>query len=197
MKIAITGSIGSGKSLVSSYLREMGYPVYDTDKMVHHYYEPSGLAYHDLIATFGSGIVDDQGFINRKVLAELVFQDPALLKALEDIVYPHLKREILAVNASQKIVFFEVPVLFESGFEIYFDRILMIDTKPEIAFERLLARGMEPLDIKTRLKNQMAPSEKRQRSDFVIENNETQKALHDKLKVFMTHLKKEIAYDSI
>lgn len=193
MKIAITGSIGSGKSLASAYLRQLGYPVYDTDTMVHAYYEPDGAAYKDLIKTFGEGILDASGRIDRRRLGDLVFQDAALLKALEEVVYPYLKQDIVAMPHQGTIVFYEVPVLFESGFEIYFDRILMINTLPTLAYERLLKRGMRPGDITSRLKHQMSPEQKAKRSDFVIDNNSSIDDFKQQIDVFMKHLEQGVS----
>lgn len=197
MKIAITGSIGSGKSACSAYLRTLGYTVFDTDKMVHAYYEPDGKAYKELIDTFGTEILDDNKNVDRKVLAGIVFQDQVKLDQLEGILYPHLAQEILETNDSYDYIFYEVPVLFESGFEIYFDTTVMIDIDEDIALERLQGRGMALDDVKRRLKFQMSPQEKRDRADVIIENNSTVKAFHDKIEVFLNKLTKEAHDDSL
>lgn len=191
MKVAITGSIGSGKSICSAYLRVLGYPVFDTDKMVHQYYEPQGPAYQQLIDTFGKDILFEDGHIDRATLASLVFQNKESLQALEDIVYPHLAHEINSYDDGDSIVFYEVPVLFESGFEKYFDKVVMIDIRPEIAIERLLNRNMTIEDIKRRLNNQMSPGEKAKRSDVIISNDGSLEELHQKIDEFIIKLEKE------
>lgn len=191
MKIAITGSIGSGKSLASSYLRDLGYIVFDTDKMVHEYYEHGAAAYHDIVERFGQSILAADGRIDRGALANVVFQDKASLRDLEGIVYPYLIAEIEHYNEGDALVFYEAPVMFEAGLQSYFDGVLMIVIDSEIAHERLLKRGMSAEDVKRRLSNQMSPSEKEARSDYVIANNKSIEALHQAIDEILPKIIKE------
>lgn len=197
MKIAITGSMGSGKSLASKTIRDLGYQVYDTDKMVHAYYAPSGVAYDELITLFGEGIVMSDGTLDRPLIAQRVFQDEEMLRQLEGIVYPHLADEIKSIEAKNELVFFEVPVLFESGFDTYFDRVLMIDVDPQIRIERLITRGMSEEDIQNRLAHQMDPQLKRDKSHAVIDNNDSKEVFEDSIKAYVTTLEKEFKHGSI
>lgn len=197
MKIAITGSIGSGKSLASTYLRSKGYKVYDTDKMVHTYYDIKGPAYETLIQTFGQGILKEDRTIDRAHLASLVFQDKDKLNQLESIVYPILVKEIQSLDDANEIIFYEVPVLYESGFETYFDKVLMIDADKDIRIERLLERGMSNEDLQRRMLNQMDPKIKVEKADDNIRNNSSIKDLHSALDHYINQLEKEFDHGSI
>ncbi len=188
MKIAITGSIGSGKSSLSKIIQDMGYPVYDTDKMVHAYYEPQGAAYHDLLDAFGPSIVSPSGSIDRKVLSDVVFRDKEKLKQLESLVYPHLQEEILS-RADDGLIFYEVPVLYESGFDVYFDAVVMVAADIPLTLQRLEKRGMDEAEAKRRLSHQMSPQLKIEKADYLIQNDGDLQALESAAKALLNTLK--------
>lgn len=179
MKIAITGSIGSGKSSVGQYLKSKGYAVVDTDTLVHDMYKDS--LYDSVLEVFSLNVLDDSGAIDRKKLAQMVFNDPLSLNDLESIVFPAVGEYILNHDDKARITFFEVPMLFESGLETLFDSVLMIASDQELSLDRLVDRGISREDALKRLGNQMDPEEKISRSQKVIYNNEDKDSLYEKV----------------
>ncbi len=166
LKVAITGNIASGKSQVEKIISEK-YPVYDTDKIAHKILE-------NLKDFYGYDVFTD-GKIDRKKLGELVFLNPDLKKKLEKIIHPQVKQEILKIfEQNQPIVFISVPLLFETGFDKLFDRIIFVSADSNIRLERLMKRNnFTKEEALRRIQSQGAEEEKIQKSDFVIYNNLT------------------------
>ena len=167
MKIGISGTMGAGKSSVSAYIASKGYPVYDADKIVHDLYNTIELQ-DFLVRRFGNDIVDDNG-VNRKKLGEFVFSDSSALSDLEAKVYPMVFDVIEKFD--EPIVFVEVPLLFEAGFESLFDIIVVVEADPMVRLERLKKRGLSDGEIKSRDLRQWSHDEKVSNADVVIDNS--------------------------
>lgn len=182
MKVAITGSIGSGKSSVGAYLRSKSFEVIDTDKLVHDFYRSS--LYDAVVDVFGINILDPSGAIDRTKLGALVFENPLALNDLESIVFPAVSEYIMSIN-DRALVFFEVPMLFESNMEDLFDSILMIDADQSLALERLVLRGISREEALKRLAFQMNPQEKSKRSHDVIVNNGSLNDLYNLVDLYL------------
>lgn len=175
MHIAITGSIGSGKSTVSALLRALGFPVFDADVWAKSHYADPQVA-QALIQRFGD-IVYRDGVLDPAVLASVIFRsdgdaDRRFVEALiHPLVYADLSR--LAKQSESDIVFSEVPLLFETGGEKYFDRVLLVTCDETIAQHRLIhQRHMNPERIALRRIHQLDEALKRARADDIIENND-------------------------
>ena len=173
MIIAITGTIGSGKSSVAKFFSDKSYPVYDSDKMVHKYYNQGEAVYLYLVDKYGEDILDETKELDRKKLASIVFSDEKELSDLEDLVYPLVFEEFKIIKAQIKdeIVFIEVPLLFEAEMEDLFDLVISVDALSSIRHERLLNKGFTKADIKGREARQLSSLEKKQKADIVIYNN--------------------------
>ena len=127
MKIAITGSIGSGKSSMGSFLRETGEIVFDTDKMVHDLYKNNDEVYQSVVEHFGESILNEDKTINRIILGRLVFKDSQEINKLESIVYPVIIKMIESYTETKNTcVFYEVPMLFEANMSHLFDYVVMV-----------------------------------------------------------------------
>ena len=160
-KIGITGSIGAGKSLVSSLLRERGYTVLDADSQVHELYRDCKELRAELAEAFGPQSLTESG-VNRKFFAGLIFGDVHARERLEGIVYPHLTRAVReflddnpngAANAQPR--FLEAAILSRVP-EIVgmLDEIWVVDAPEATRLQRLIARGMEAEDAKRRILDQ-------------------------------------------
>lgn len=173
MIIGVTGSMSAGKSTVSHLIQDQGLPVYDTDKMVHHYYKKEdGPLYKEIISLFGKDILDSKKEIDRKKLAEIIFNDDKELDALEALVFPRVLEEMKTIVGNrQSLIFFEVPLLFEAKMESFFDKIIVVDAEKELRVERALSKGHEFFDLEKRMSRQWSPLEKRKKADYIIENN--------------------------
>lgn len=175
MKIAITGTIGSGKSQVIRYLKEQGRVVYEADKIAHQQYEPGTLLYNWIIKKYGIEILDASKRVDRAKLAHIVFNDHTELKELEMHVFPAVRSEILTleVERSPEILFVEIPLLFEAEMDKDFDAVWVVDTDDAIRHARLLEKGMTQEDIDRREARQLSREEKRAKATHIFENNTT------------------------
>lgn len=177
LKIAIVGNIASGKSTVEKIIESKGYKVYDTDKIAHEIVASN----KEVLKAFGTN--------NRKELAKIVFSNPDKLKLLESIVHPQVKDELQKIFASKEnIVFISVPQLFEAGFENMFDKIIYITADENIRKERLIKRNSySPKEAQKRI-NAQSENGKKEKCDFVIENNSSLETLHKNFKSILSQL---------
>jgi len=171
IKIALTGSIGMGKSTVAKMFEAAGLPVFDADSVVRQLQGPGG-ALVDRIGQLFPGTVRC-GTLDRDCLAQIVLEDPAKLAALENIVHPAVqdwRRAFTDKHAGAPVLMFEIPLLFETGGEAEFDKVIVVSAPMEVQRERVLQRrGMTPAKFQSILKRQTPDEEKRRRADFVID----------------------------
>jgi len=179
LRVGLTGGIGCGKSTVVAMLRELGCAVIEADPLAHQLSEPGQPAYQEIVCEFGSEILATDGRIDRARLAKIVFGDSAKLAQLNQILHPRIVEEAerrsagIAAAESPPFVIIEAALLIEAGYHRRFDRLVVVWCRPEQQHERLLARGMAPADIKSRLASQMPLEEKRRLADNVIDNSGT------------------------
>jgi len=171
IRVAITGSIGMGKSTVAKMFAAAGVPVFDADAVVRELQSPGGA----LVAKIGElfpGCVRC-GTLDRDCLAEIVLADPDKLAALEAIVHPAVRaaREaFIADHRDSPVLLFEMPLLFETGGEDEFDKVVVVSAPADVQRSRVMARfGMSDGKLAAILDRQMADEEKRRRADFVID----------------------------
>lgn len=140
--IAICGGIGSGKSVVSTILRLMGYPVYDCDSRAKKFMDHSDEIKHRLQLSFGQNVIDN-GNINRILLGQIVFSDKKKLLALNAIVHPAVRADFQCWVNSQKtaIVFVETAILKESGMSGNVNAIWMVSAPTELRIYRVMKRN--------------------------------------------------------
>ncbi|MBQ1483423.1 MAG: dephospho-CoA kinase [Erysipelotrichaceae bacterium] len=167
MRIAISGSIGSGKSMVAAYLREKGYDVFDCDEVNRRLLEKGEEGYLEVMKAFP--MCFDGGELDKKKLSSLVFNDPKEKEKLESIMHPLILKKLF--EREDDPLFAEVPLLFEAGWEKYFDTDLLVVTDEQILVERLVLRGLSREEAHERLRNQMSVAEKIKRADKIIYNN--------------------------
>jgi dephospho-CoA kinase len=171
IRIALTGSIGMGKSTVARMFGRAGVPVFDADAIVRALQGPGG----GLVARIGElfpGTVRC-GTLDRDCLAQIVLSDRSKLAALEQIVHPAVKeaREtFVAEHADAPALLFEIPLLFETGREKEFDKIVVVSAPADVQRARVLGRaGMSAEKLDSILARQMPDAEKRRRADFVVD----------------------------
>lgn len=140
--VALTGGIASGKTHISNEFARLGVAVIDTDIIAHEIVEPGQPALKEIENTFGPGIIDANGRLERAELRALIFSDPKARKKLESILHPrirlHAGEAIAKVTSAYCILV--IPLLAEKGAYPYLDRILVVDVKPETQIDRLMAR---------------------------------------------------------
>ena len=175
MKIGITGSIACGKSTVSAYLRALGHPVVDADAISRALTAPGGAALPMLRAAFGDGVFDGD-ILDRRALGALVFSSDEARARLNAILHPMIieqtGRELQALDGPGRIVFGDVPLLYECGMERLFDRVWVVTVPREQQRERLRLRdGLSREQASLRIDAQMPQQEKIARADAVIDTD--------------------------
>lgn len=171
IRLAITGSIGMGKSTVAEMFERAGVPVFDADAVVRDLQANDP----DLIAAIGRrfpGTVAG-GVLDRDRLSRLVLGYPAELEALEAIVHPEVQEaraKFVKENEGAPALLFDIPLLFETGGEKAFDKIIVVSAPTTIQRQRVLARpGMTEEKFDAILARQMPDEEKKRRADFVVD----------------------------
>ena len=168
--VAITGSIGCGKTTISNILRGQGYLVYDIDKWVRYlYYKKEFL---DIIRKYFPEVFDGNIF-NKRELRTLVFDNPQKLKMLEAIVHPILRqnlRKIIRRNKNYGLVFVDVALLFEMGWDKYFDYVILADVDKETQKQRVIKRDNITAEAFDKINNiQLSREDKKDNVDFIID----------------------------
>ncbi|MBQ1506788.1 MAG: dephospho-CoA kinase [Erysipelotrichales bacterium] len=167
MKVAVTGSIGSGKSTVCGYLSRCGFPVISADEVNSQLLREEPVKQH---------IIELLGLeeFSREAVSLAIFRDNQLRLDLNAYLHPLILQRVLSFLDEHKdgLVFAEVPLLFEAGWETYFDVTVAVITDPKIAEERLMKeRHIMPKEARKRRLKQLAQEEKARRSDYTISNN--------------------------
>ena len=174
--IGITGSIASGKSTVTEFLRQQGYKVIDADQVVHELQEPGERLYQALLSTFGSSILQEDGRLDRPKLGAMIFGDPELLAKSSQIQNQIIREELAGrrdlLAEKEDIFFMDLPLLFELGYETWFDQVWLVDVTEETQLCRLMARNaLSQEEAEKRIAAQLSLQEKRNRADVLIDNN--------------------------
>ena len=175
IKIAITGNLAAGKSIVEKILKDLHYPVIDTDKIVHNLFIESDDLNTELRAAFGDFDICTNHLIDRKKLARIVFSDKKLLSKLAKITHPYIIDEDMKYfehNADANFTFVAVPLLYEVNWGYLFDKVIMVAADDDIRLARLMERrNLSKEDALKRMNAQIPQDEKIQFADFVIYNN--------------------------
>lgn len=172
--VGLTGNFGMGKSTACNIFKSIGAFIIDSDNIVRTLFnEP--IVIEEVKNLFGDKIIN-QGFIDKKIISNLVFENPNLRIMLEDILHPKvfdkIKEEIRKFSKNTPaIIIIEAPVIFERGYQNKFDKILTVFTSEEIALNRQLQKGFSYQEIIKRLNSQFPINLKIEKSDFVIDNN--------------------------
>lgn len=176
-KIAITGSLASGKSTVSQALKECGAYVLDADQIVHDLIDHRKDLQEKIIELLGREIAD-KGVLSRKKIADLVFKDPLLLSELEKIIHPQVRKEIenqwIKVSKEKKYPAFvvEIPLLFETEPQNNFDMIIVVQSSKENCFKRYQEKTKaDKMGFESRQNRQMPIELKVQKADLVLTND--------------------------
>lgn len=189
IKIGITGGIGSGKSIVASLFALYGIPVYIADTESKILTNTSETIRQKLTALFDDSLYTETG-LDKKKLASYIFNDPKLLETVNRIIHPEVAQHFQNWVAQQtgNLCIIESAILFESGFNSLVDKTITVFAPEEIRIKRSMQRdNVSEETIRQRMKNQMAEEVKINRSDFII-NNDDSKALIPQVYAILTTL---------
>jgi len=173
LRVALTGGIGSGKSLVGEILEELGALVIDSDQLAREVIERGSPGYEEVITAFGDSILS-QGQIDRAKLAAVVFKEEDLRKKLESIIHPLVREaaEKLARNLpSGAILVNQIPLLVESDGAKRFDYVVTVSADEEIRRERLRLRGLKDYEITERMAAQVADLDREKIANYILRND--------------------------
>ena len=184
--IGLTGGIASGKSTVTSYLREKGYAVIDADRVVHDLQAQGGELYQALVEHFGTEILLDTGDLNRHALAERIFSSQNEIawsnQVQGEMIRKALARERDRQAATEDIFFMDIPLLIEQGYLDWFDQVWLVYVTEDTQLERLMERNaLTEGQARDRLAAQMSLDEKKALVDLVIDNNSKRDHLYQQI----------------
>ena len=189
--IGITGGIGSGKSTISNYLTKKGFKIIDADKIAKNLLDIGEEAYFKAVEYFGTEILNPDKTVDRKKLGSIVFASREKRKILNEIT--HGLSEIAANEATQKVIFLDVPLMFEVGMDELCEEVWLVVADERVKILRLQKRDEITKDeIIAKFRSQMPDEEKIKRADFVIDNSGNEEALYLQLdKLLKKYEKKE------
>ena len=184
--IGLTGGIASGKSTVTSYLKEKGYPVIDADRVVRDLQAPGGELYRALVEHFGRDILLDTGDLNRPALAQRIFSSQKEIawsnQVQGEMIRKALARERDRLIEAEDLFFMDIPLLIEQGYLDWFDQVWLVYVTEDTQLERLMERNALTEDqARDRLAAQMSLDEKKALVDLVIDNNSKRNHLYQQI----------------
>lgn len=189
MRVGLTGGIASGKSTVSSILRELGAVVIDADQLAREVVAKGTPGLAEVVEAFGPDILTEDGHLDRPKMGGIVFNDEGLRRKLEAIVHPRVFELYAALEASAPaggIVVHDIPLLVESGRAEEFDVVVVVDVPDDVQVERMVrGRGMSEEDARARIAAQATREQRRAVATYVIDNTGTREDLrHQVTEVF-------------
>lgn len=185
--IGLTGGIGSGKSTVSNYLLQKGYPIIDADKIAREIVKPNSVILFKLVDCFGNNILNKDGSLNRKSLAAIAFSSKEQKGKLDNIMLNEIVRTILKEielynKEGKELIFIDAPLLFETGLDKKSHETWVVDAADEIRIERVVKRdGSTREEVLARVGKQMSRDEQHKRASFVLNNSTTPEDLHEQI----------------
>jgi dephospho-CoA kinase len=199
--LGVTGGIGSGKSTVAALLRERGARVLDADRVVRTMYGGGEIA-QEIGVRFGADVLQADGAVDRAKLAEIVFADEAKLEELEGLVHPAVRERIRGSidewrrEGFDGIGVVDAALLVETDHQYPLDALRVVTAPESLRIDRLRTRGVSAEEARRRMEHQAPDDEKRERADFVIENEGTLTALSARVDALLSELGRDDAGSS-
>ncbi len=197
MVIGLTGQTGAGKSTVSKTFKANGFSVINADMVARKVTEKGGECLEEIFDMFGKQVKSQDGTLNRKALADIVFSDKGKLEILNSITYPYITGEILkqirehSLNG-EKLILLDAPTLFESRADDFCELVISVVADENTRETRIINRdGLTPEQARKRMNSQLDEEFFEENSDFIIKNNssiealaEISKEVSDKIKIY-------------
>ena len=193
MLIGITGQSGSGKSLMSEYLKSKGRSVFDADLYARRAVEPETEGIKKITAEFGAEVLNGDGTLNRKKLADIVFSDETSLAKLNKTILPEISKLIARdlEKELERTVFLDAPTLFESSMDKICDVIVSVLADYHVRLERIKNRdNLDEVSAKMRLDAQQKDEFYIEKSDYIIYNNGGKEAFFSEVEKFIKNFEK-------
>lgn len=185
MRVGLTGGIASGKSTVSSILRELGAVVIDADQLAREVVARGTPGLAAVVEAFGPEVLTPEGDLDRPRMGTLVFNDETLRRQLEAIVHPLVFERYAELEASAPadgIVVHDIPLLVESGRAGEFDAVIVVDAPEQLQVERMIRdRGWTEEDARSRIAAQATREQRRAVATYLVENTGTREDLRQRV----------------
>jgi len=175
--VGLTGSVGTGKSTVAKFFRELGAYIIDWDELAREVIHPHLRAWKEIVEYFGRDFLNEDLTINRQKLAEVVFSDREKVAKLNQIVHPEVFKEDERITNEIKsldpdaLIIKDIPLLFELTRPIFVGKVVVVSASEQTQLRRLEKKGMNRKDAQSRIKSQLPLAEKIESADFVINND--------------------------
>jgi len=174
LRVGLTGGIASGKSTVSAIFRELGAVVIDADELAREVVAKGTPGLAAVVAEFGTGLLTEDGDLDRAAMGALVFNDEAARRRLEAIVHPLVFERIVDLESHApegSVIVHDIPLLAESGRGDTFDAVVVVDVPPEVQVARMVRdRGWTEEDALARIAAQAEPEDRRAIATYLVEN---------------------------
>ena len=197
LRIGLTGGMGTGKSEAAARLEELGAHVIEADRLAHELVEPGHPVLERLVERFGAGILDGEGGLDRRALAELAFASEESTRALNETTHPALVDAIVRrVEEAERddpdgVVVVDAALLVQWDVLDMFDVVLLVTAPTELRVERLVRAGYSDEDVAARMRSQLGDAEMLAAADVVIENDGTLEELRSAVDTFWSTLPAE------
>ncbi|WP_207641135.1 dephospho-CoA kinase [Peptoclostridium acidaminophilum] len=192
--IGLTGSMGTGKTTVSDFFKRKGIKVVDADDISRSLAKKGSPLLGVLEERFGPGVISNDGSLDRKKLASIVFANEGMLRELNAIMHPRIIDEIKGhiarlEAAGETIIVLDAPLLLETGLDELVDLVLLVTCDSKIQIDRIMARdGATHAEAEMRLAHQMSQEEKKKLADFILDNSGTLDELEASVDDFLESL---------
>jgi dephospho-CoA kinase len=191
LKVGLTGGIASGKSTIMRNFAGLGCVTVDADAIVARLYRPGEAGHEAIVRTYGRGVLQENGEIDRKKLSDVAFANPDEARKLNALIHPIVIAEQTRLMAEAEareddaIYIVEATLLLESGGRERYDRIVVVDVAPDVQVARGVARGMTEAEVRRRIAHQLPREERLRQADYVIDNSgDTEQGLAETLRVY-------------
>ncbi len=178
--VGLTGGIASGKSLVSEMFRGCGAYILDADVIARDLVRPGLPALDRIVEEFGPEVLLPDGGLNRRLLGEIIFRDPAKREALNGILHPRIfeeeerRRKEIVAGDPRAIILFDAALLIETGAHELMDRVVLVFVNEKTQVQRLMERDrLSREDALARVRAQMPMTEKRKHADYVVDTSQS------------------------
>lgn len=172
MRIGVTGIFASGKGTVCGMFQELGAEVIDTDILAREIMEPGGEVLAKIESEFGAEFINGDGSLKRREFGAVVFRDAVMVEKLNAITHPVILKLVLDRSSGKGIYVVNTPLLFESGFNSYMDRNIVVTALTDQVIDRGIKRdNISGDEIRERLDHQIPLNEKIKLADYVIDNS--------------------------
>ena len=196
--VGLTGGISSGKSTVSSYLKQLKIPVIDADEVARKVVEPNSQGAREIRKAFGSDVFEEDGSLNRQKLGALIFSNAENRQKLDDLLQPLIKIMILDEieeyrQKGETMIVLDLPLLFEKHYEKLCEEIIVVYVPRELQLERLMKRNQyTKQEALSRIDSQLSIEEKRKRATFLLDNQGSIQQLYQQVEQWLVETKNDI-----